>query len=99
MGLTRTWRIDSDAANFTAQMDRFRHTPFGLHGGGAGARGHLVLVRDGKEQPLHSKVSNMRLVKGDVVRLVTSGGGGLGSADERSATAIAADRLAGYVSD
>jgi N-methylhydantoinase B len=97
LGLTRSWRIDSEAANFTAQMDRFRFTPFGLHGGGAGARGHLVLTRDGKEQALHSKVSNMRLAKGDIVRLVTSGGGGLGLPSDRSVEAVAADRLAGYV--
>lgn len=97
LGLTRSWRIDSDAATFTAQMDRFKHTPFGLHGGGAGARGHLVLTRDGKEQPLHSKVSNMRLTKGDIIKLVTSGGGGFEPAAGRAAEAIAADRLAGYV--
>ncbi len=97
LGLTRVWRIDSDTASFTAQMDRFRFTPFGLHGGGHGARGHLVLQRDGKDQALHSKVSNMRLKKGDVVRLITSGGGGLGPPRERDASALAADRRAGYV--
>ena len=96
LGLTRSWRIDADRASFTAQMDRFRFRPFGLHGGEAGAPGQLVLVRDGIEQPLNAKVSNMRLHKGDIIRLITSGGGGLGSPSERSAAARAVDRVAGY---
>jgi N-methylhydantoinase B len=96
LGLTRSWRIDAESATFTAQMDRFRFRPFGLDGGGAGAPGQLMLVRDGQEQPLNAKISNMRLQKGDIIRLVTSGGGGLGSASERSATARGADHAAGY---
>lgn len=98
LGLTRAWRIDSAAANFTAQMDRFRFTPFGLHGGGAGAAGHLVLIREGEETPLDSKVSNFRLHEGDVIRLETSGGGGLGRFEDRPAALVAQDRALGYVS-
>jgi N-methylhydantoinase B len=77
-------------------MDRFRFRPFGLHGGEAGAPGRLLLIRDGEDQPLDAKVSNMRLQKGDIIRLVTSGGGGLGPDVERSAAARIADRAAGY---
>jgi N-methylhydantoinase B len=98
LGLTRSWRIDADSATLTAQMDRFHFRPFGLAGGGAGKPGQLLLVRDGLEQPLPAKVSNMRLRQGDIIRLVTSGGGGLGAPDARSADAEAADRTAGYIS-
>ncbi len=97
LGLVRTWRIDAAEATFTAQMDRFRFTPFGLHGGEAGARGQLVLIRDGEETPLHSKVSNMALRTGDAIRLVTSGGGGLGPPAERSQETGDWDVLGGYV--
>jgi N-methylhydantoinase B len=96
LGLRRAWRIDSQAATFTAQMDRFRFRPFGLDGGEPGAAGHLELVRDGQAQALHSKISNMPLRKGDVVRLVTSGGGGLGPAGERQAASRRRDREQGY---
>jgi N-methylhydantoinase B len=96
LGLSRAWRIDSEAATFTAQMDRFRFRPFGLDGGESGAAGRLELVRDGQAQALHSKVSNMPLRKGDVVRLVTSGGGGLGPPGERKASARRQDRERGY---
>lgn len=97
LGLQRSWRIDSEAATFTAQMDRFRFRPFGLAGGGAGAAGTLTLIRDGAEQPLHSKVANMRLRRGDVVRLRTSGGGGFGPPEQRGANARERDAAMGYV--
>ncbi|MFZ4809116.1 MAG: hydantoinase B/oxoprolinase family protein [Hyphomicrobiaceae bacterium] len=98
LGLRRQWRIDSEQATFTAQMDRFRFRPYGLHGGGAGSAGRLTLIRDGQETVLHSKVGNMVLRKGDIIRLETSGGGGLGPVAERDADAIARDRVLGYVS-
>ena len=96
LGLRRAWRIDSDAATFTAQMDRFRVRPFGLAGGGPGAAGSLTLIRDANEQALHSKVANMRLLKGDIIRLETSGGGGLGPASERSVVDVSRDAAMGY---
>jgi N-methylhydantoinase B len=99
LGLRRAWRIDSQAATFTGQMDRFRFRPFGLDGGEAGAAGRLELVRDGQAQALHSKISNMPLRKGDVIRLVTSGGGGLGPPGERQASSRRRDREQGYVTE
>lgn len=98
LGLRREWRIDSARATFTGQMDRFRYRPFGLHGGGEGAAGRLTLIRDGKPTSLHSKVNNMPLVKGDVIRLETSGGGGLGVPRDRSKVARERDTELGYVS-
>ena len=96
LGLRRAWRIDSEAATFTAQMDRFRFRPFGLAGGGSGSAGRLTLTRDGEEQALHSKISNMSLTKGDIISLVTSGGGGLGFPAERTQAERALDRQRGY---
>lgn len=97
LGLKRAWRIDSDAATFTAQMDRFVNRPFGLAGGEPGAAGTLTLIRDGKALALHSKVANMRLVKGDIIRLQTSGGGGFGPPGDRSPERRQADGLGRYV--
>lgn len=78
MGLVREWRVDCPAAVFTANLERFKTRPYGLAGGGPGAVGRLTLVRDGVEEALPSKVGNVRLRQGDVVRLETSGGGGFG---------------------
>ena len=97
LGLTRSWRIDSESAVFTAQMDRFHFRPFGLAGGEPGGAGRLTLIRAGNEQVLHSKVANMELRKGDVIRLETSGGGGYGFPDQRTERAQTTDMREGYV--
>ncbi len=97
LGLVREWRIDAERATFTAQMDRFRFRPYGLQGGKPGAGGRLTLLRDGKETALHSKVGNMPLRKGDIIRLETSGGGGHGDPKERVRDAVRRDLEQGYV--
>lgn len=98
LGLIRAWRIDADEATFTAQMDRFKFRPFGLAGGGSGAAGRLTLYRGTDRIVLDAKVSNMRLQRGDVVRLETSGGGGHGEAASRDPAAQSRDHARGYVS-
>ncbi|MEM1159812.1 MAG: hydantoinase B/oxoprolinase family protein [Pseudomonadota bacterium] len=80
MGLSREWRLDADWGNVSGSFERFRHGPYGLAGGEPGSKGRFVLTRDGVEEELPSKVSNVRLQKGDYVRLETSGGGGWGTA-------------------
>jgi N-methylhydantoinase B len=47
---------------------------------------------------LPSKIGNLRLRRGERIRLETSGGGGFGAPDERSERDLAADRIGGYAS-
>jgi N-methylhydantoinase B len=98
LGLFREWRVDAERAVFTAQMDRFRFRPYGLAGGEPGSAGHLYLVRGGERTALHSKVSNLPLKRGDVIRLETSGGGGFGPPAQRDSDARRRDHALGYVS-
>jgi N-methylhydantoinase B len=98
LGLVREWRVDCEEAVFTANLERFKSRPYGLDGGLPGAPGRLLLIRDGQETTLASKVGNLRLRRGDRVRLETSGGGGFGPPGERSAAETAADRLGGFAS-
>ena len=97
LGLYREWRVDAPTASFTAQMDRFRYRPYGLGGGGYGSAGKLLLIRDGTKTALHSKVGNMALKRGDIIRLETSGGGGHGDPTMRAKDARANDATQGYV--
>jgi N-methylhydantoinase B/oxoprolinase/acetone carboxylase alpha subunit len=97
LGLVREWRIDSEAALFTANMDRFVHAPYGLAGGGPGAVGRLTLIRDGAETPVPPKTDNLALRAGDRIRLETSGGGGFGDSAGRDPALAALDRARGYV--
>jgi N-methylhydantoinase B/oxoprolinase/acetone carboxylase alpha subunit len=98
LGLVREWRVESPACVFTANMDRFRFAPFGLAGGQPAALGALTLLRDGAATPIPPKSDGVRLRRGDIVRLETSGGGGFGDPAARAAAATAEDRALGYVS-
>jgi N-methylhydantoinase B len=96
LGLFREWRVDSPAAVFTANLERFKFRPYGLEGGEPGREGRLYLIRGGERTALGSKVNNLPLVQGDVIRLETSGGGGYGAPRERSAGERERDRLCRY---
>ena len=97
LGHFREWRIDLAEAIFTANLERFRFRPYGLADGGPAAAGRVILIRNGVETQLRSKVGNLRLTRGDVIRLETSGGGGFGAPSARDPAAIARDVALGYV--
>ena len=98
LGLFREWRVDCDAALFTASLERFKFRPFGLAGGGAAMPGSLTLIRGSERQALPSKVNNLRLQRGDIIRLETSGGGGFGDPADRPKADIERDVRLGYIS-
>ncbi len=97
MGLVREWRIDCAEAVFTANLERFKHPPYGLAGGQPGSFGRLLLLRDGERRELSSKVGNVRLRRGDIIRLETSGGGGFGEPGLRADANRRRDAVQGYV--
>jgi N-methylhydantoinase B/oxoprolinase/acetone carboxylase alpha subunit len=98
LGLWREWRIDCPTAQLSTNLDRFKFPPFGLDGGLPASLSTLTLIRDGKKQALPSKVTNLMVRKGDIVRLETSGGGGFGSPTLRARELIERDVRYGYVS-
>lgn len=98
LGLVREWRIDCPAAVFTANLERFKFRPYGLGGGLSATAGQLHLVRDGERTSLGSKVGNLRVKRGDIIRLETSGGGGFGDPLTRPLSEVIRDVELGYVS-
>lgn len=97
LGLAREWQLDEEWGVLSGNFDRFRHAPYGLHGGEEGSKGRFLLTRDGETTELPSKVSGVELVRNDRVRLETSGGGGWGRPEDRSQDARNKDRLGRYV--
>lgn len=98
LGLAREWRLDADWGTVSGSFERFRHGPYGLAGGEPGAKGRFLHSHAGGTTELPSKVSGLRLERGDRIRLETSGGGGWGDPDEREAALAERDRRGGYVS-
>ena len=98
LGLVREFRLDAPEATFSANLDRFKISPYGLAGGKSGRPGYLVLRRAGTEveQNLASKVAGLNMKTGDIIRLETAGGGGHGNPQERSKAEITDDQFEGY---
>ncbi|WP_072393381.1 hydantoinase B/oxoprolinase family protein [Hyphomicrobium sp. CS1BSMeth3] len=98
-GLIRAFRIDAPAGTLSCNFDRFKTQPYGLAGGAPGAASFAELQHaDGSVERLPSKVAGKAIAKGDVFRLVTSGGGGYGEPAKRAEAAIREDIENGYVS-
>ncbi len=65
-------------ATVTLLTERRRTAPYGLQGGGAGARGRNVLTRAGHVEDLPGK-AQVQVNAGDVLSIQTPGGGGWGA--------------------
>lgn len=98
-GIFRDLRVISDEAVLGVRMDNVRYPAWGVNGGQSGRPGHIV-VNPGtpEERMLKPRSEGNRLRKGDLLRIVTAGGGGWGSPLERPAEQVLADVLDGVVS-
>ncbi|MHB8731938.1 MAG: hydantoinase B/oxoprolinase family protein [bacterium] len=94
LGMERAYRILADDVTFGLHSDRHRHGAPGLFGGGTGAPGACVLVRDGTARVLGSKVHEA-LRAGDRLVVRAGGGGGYGPAARRPAERLARDTREG----
>jgi N-methylhydantoinase B len=90
LGMERAYRILADGVTFGLHSDRHAHGAPGLFGGGTGAPGACVLIRDGTARTLGSKVHET-LRAGDLLLVRAGGGGGYGPADRRAGERIESD--------
>lgn len=77
LGIRRAIRYMAEAGTLSIISDRRRFPPGGIFGGEDGKPGRNVLVRNGREIPLPSKVT-MGIRRGDLIIIETPGGGGWG---------------------
>jgi N-methylhydantoinase B len=79
--------------------ERGRHPPFGVEGGGPGALNRFSWQTDTgwREPPMASKITGVRLAKGQRLRLETPGGGGWGDPARRAPEALARDIAQGLI--
>jgi N-methylhydantoinase B len=74
-GLRRRYRATAENIRLTTMVERTRVAPPGLGAGGPGARSEVWLERDGRREQLSGKTS-LELRAGDVIEVLTAGGGG-----------------------
>ena len=99
MGIVRDLRIIADEAVIGVRMDNIRFPAFGVAGGMAGRPGSII-INPGRadERPLKPLSDGNVLNKGDVVRIMTPGGGGWGSPLDRPMVQVRDDVLDGFIS-
>lgn len=98
-GIVRDVRVLADQATLGIRLDNCKHPAFGVNGGLCGRPGR-VIVNPGTpgERRLETMGDGYALRQGDLLRIVTPGGGGWGSPFERPAEEVLADVLDGFVS-
>ncbi|MGC9149225.1 MAG: hydantoinase B/oxoprolinase family protein [Sulfolobales archaeon] len=78
-GIVRSFILLEGSAKLSVLAERFRHSPWGLWGGGSGAPGKVRIRRSsGEVIEMPSKFS-IEIYEGDEVIIETPGGGGIGS--------------------
>jgi N-methylhydantoinase B len=101
-GLGAVYEIEAlaeGATDVSLLGERGKFPPFGVNGGKSAALNRFVYQTDGGERtpPLVSKVTDIRIVAGQHVRLETPGGGGFGDPLTRDPLRVARDVELGYV--
>ncbi len=97
-GLVRAYQALADGTTFTVLADRHRHRPWGLEGGGPGSGTSVTVVRSGRRAEVPAK-STLDLAAGDVVEVMTAGGGGYGAPTARSRSMIRKDVRNGLLTE
>lgn len=73
-GIQREFKVLTDCY-FTVLSERRQYPPYGILGGKPGSLGKNLLIRNNTETEIPSKIS-MKLQPGDIIRILTPGGGG-----------------------
>ena len=100
-GLSRRVQVLADGMRYSLLSDRNLMPPGGVNGGESGAPNRYEVRRDGlpvEASDFPGKVSNFPLAAGDVVCMMSSGGGGFGPPAARSLERLREDYADGLVS-
>jgi N-methylhydantoinase B len=98
LGIRREYLNLADA-RFSIRSSKHVIAPLGAAGGGEGRTGDIVInPGTAEEKHLPTRYADYPLKAGDVFRLDTPGGGGLGDPKRRETAKVLADVMEGYVS-
>jgi N-methylhydantoinase B len=108
VGYTKQMICLNDEVTCSQMTDRHLFAPWGLYGGQPGGLGATLILKAGTEKWQNmreaygkkstSRYSNVRIEKGDRLRLTSPGGGGYGEPQERDPQLVLSDIKQGYVS-
>ena len=75
----------NEPAKLNTAGDGAVNAPFGLFGGSDGLPHRYSIISDGEERVLRTKETEVTVLPGDLIRCLSSGGGGYGDPIRRSA--------------
>jgi N-methylhydantoinase B len=96
-GIYLDYRILADDWWLTFMYSRSKHGPWGLEGGHEGTGNYIRIIRKEGSEEVYSTATNLNLKKGDIVRVATANGGGVGDPKQRDRGRLLEDIRNGYV--
>ena len=99
-GVILDYRILSDHADISSFFGRGITAPWGIDEGEEGSCNYVeVFDEDGNSKARFSRTSRYPLKKGDLLRLVTGNGGGLGNPSKRTKAKVLNDIKNGFITE
>jgi len=98
LGFVREYEILNSPARLSMRTDHYQEPPQGMDGGSTGRLGALIINPDTPDECfLPSRVGDIMVQPGDIIRVERPGGGGLGDPKKRDRKKVLADIQEGYV--
>ena len=98
-GVVREYEVLGDSASAYCSFGRTQTRPWGMSGGGEGSSNGMDVVSAGGGTKRYSREPHIDLGKGDIVRLMTGGGGGWGDPRTREPELVEEDVRNGFLSE
>ena len=96
-GICIEYRIRADNSFLTAGYTRSKYPAWSLSGGSEGSPNYLEVIRRSGLRERYSFVSELNMMKDDVIRIMTGNGGGFGDPRTRDREAVRTDVLNGLI--
>ena len=96
-GVTLDYRVMSSEVFLTYAASRTEIRPWSVDGGEEGSTNYAKIIRKNGEEETHAMCTMIRAEKGDIIRLVSATGGGVGNPANRDPAAIKCDLKNGYI--
>lgn len=98
-GVVREYEILGAETTAYGSFGRTRVAPWGMAGGSEGTVNALEIARADGDVECHGRIAHLDLDSGDVVRIVSGGGGGWGDPELREPALIAEDIRNGFLTE
>ena len=98
-GIIRDIELLATEGSMAIRLDSVKFPPWGVSGGKSGARGYCIINPGRPDEREIDPISEGIVVKrGDIIRVITGGGGGWGHPYDREPERVLDDVLGGFVS-